>query len=317
MERFLITGVNGFVGQHFLKYLESFGNKVKALGVDCVSSGYKPVNYSYQFELADFINTPLKASVVSAFRPDYVVHLAAKSSVSECQKNPNESIAFNVKIQLNLFQTLSDCRCSNCRVLLVSSSEVYAPPSKPLVETGKCNPANAYGIAKLIGEFIIRFDNFFYGNDFMVTDTVIARSFMHIGPEQSERFAIASFVKQLVHAKQENKSIAKLKTGNVDIARDITDVRDVIRAYHLLLKHGRNKEVYNVCSGAAIKLSEVINMASEIIGIPVEIVIDKQRVRSDDPKIIVGDNKKLRETTGWKPEIKLSQTLKDMIDCYS
>lgn len=313
MKRYLITGVSGFVGQHFLKYLDSVDEQVEVLGLDLVAGSYVPVNYSYRFETADVFTTNALCNVLSDFQPNYILHLAAISSVRESLNDPEKILTNNICATLGVLLSLEAVVRESCRVLVVGSSEVYAESSELLNETSPCSPRNPYAYSKLAGESIIKSycDKVNFG-----FDVVMTRSFMHTGTNQNEKFVVASFVKQLCDAKRKNESLAKLETGNIDIARDITDVRDVVRGYYLLLQHGRRGEKYNVCSGAAISLRSIIDLASNILGIQVSIATDPKRLRANDLKLVVGNNEKIRKETGWQPEITLPQTLQDMIDCF-
>ncbi|MDR0390303.1 MAG: GDP-mannose 4,6-dehydratase [Planctomycetaceae bacterium] len=310
MRKYLITGVGGFVGQHFLKYLDNVDEKIEVVGIDHSAAGYLPVNYSYRFESTDILITDKILKIVGELQPDYIIHLAANSSVRESLDEPEKVLANNVCSLLGILIPVKVAVKNNCRILAVGSSEIYAESNKPLNENSPSSPQNPYAHSKFTAETIAKM----YCNK-MNLDIIMTRSFTHTGPNQNEKFAIASFIKQLATAKKQNKNCAELKTGNIDIARDITDVRDVVRAYDLLLKNGRSGEIYNVCSGTAISLRKIIDMASEIINIPVSIVTDPQRVRANDIKIVVGNNEKIHKETGWKPEIELSQTLRDMINC--
>jgi GDP-4-dehydro-6-deoxy-D-mannose reductase len=312
MERYLITGVSGFVGQHFLRYLDTVGGQFEVVGLDLFAAGYVPLRYSYRFESADILVADKIFKLVNDFQPDYLVHLAAMSSVRESLREPEKVLVNNVCSLLGVLMPVQVVMKNRCRILVVGSSEVYAESNELLNEASPCLPKNPYAYSKFTGETVVK-----TYRERMDFDIVMTRSFMHTGPNQNDKFVVASFVKQLTDAKRQNKNCAELKTGNIDIARDITDVRDVVRAYYLLLKHGRGGEVYNVCSGKAVSLRAIIDIASGILNMPVSIITDPQRVRSDDAKIVVGNNEKIRNETGWQPEIILSQTLQDMIDQIS
>ena len=149
-----------------------------------------------------------------------------------------------------------------------------------------------------------------FGIDFIMT-----RSFNHIGPRQKSIFVIPSFVQQLVNAAgQPGKH--EMLVGNVDVVRDFLDVRDVVRAYYLLLKQGRRGEVYNVCSGKGVRLRDIIALLAELLSIQVELKVDPARLRPTENMVICGDNSKLKNETGWQPEIELKQTLINMIEYF-
>jgi GDP-4-dehydro-6-deoxy-D-mannose reductase len=309
MKRYLVTGVSGFVGQHFLKYLDNVGERIEVFGLDLVSGNYVPANYSYRFGVADIFISGVVRNILADFQPDYILHLAAISSVSESLNNPEKIMNNNICSTIDLLSSIEAVVRGSCRILVIGSSEVYGESDELLSETSPCFPRNPYAYSKLANESIVQ--SYCGKTNF---DIIMTRSFMHTGTNQNEKFVIASFVKQLFAAKCKNGQLAKLATGNIDIFRDITDVRDVVRAYYLLLQHGRHGEKYNVCSGTAVSLRSVIELAGEILGVQVAIEIDTSRLRANDLQLVVGNNEKIRNETGWQPEIKLSQTLRDMIE---
>jgi GDP-4-dehydro-6-deoxy-D-mannose reductase len=315
MDRYLVTGVSGFVGQHFLRYLDTIDARVEVLGVDRARSGNVSTNYSYGYSYAfravDFFDNRLVSEIVSDFQPNYVLHLAATSSVGESLNNPEAVMLNNITSFLNVVDAIDASVHKNCRTLLVSSSEVYADSNEALEESSVCNVQRSpYAFSKSVCELIAKR----YCEEHNL-DIVTTRSFMHTGPNQNERFVVSSFISRIISAKRSGVSSMELQTGNIDILRDITDVRDVVRAYYLLLKGGCRNELYNVCSGEVIKLRSIIEQISILLGITVLPVIDSQRLRPNDPQIVLGSNKKILKSINWLPQIPLSQTLKDMIYC--
>lgn len=306
MRKYFITGAAGFVGHHLLR--ELVRESADILGVDRNPAGPQEIS---RFEVVDLCDRKAVEGLLTSFRPRYIVHLAAGSSVGESWRDPAGCVLNNTAILLNLLETV---RIANlkCRILLVGSSEVYGnipTATMPLTENRPTRPENPYAVGRTTQENLARIYVTGYGLDIVST-----RSFMHIGPGQSDRFAVASFVRQLVDAKKDGKTKAILKTGNVDLVRDISDVRDVVRAYRLLLERGRSGEVYNVCRGTAVALREVIEQASSLLELETTIEIDPDRLRPGDPAIVVGCHRKIAEETGWTPTIPLTQTLRDMID---
>jgi GDP-4-dehydro-6-deoxy-D-mannose reductase len=294
-----------------LRYLDAINEQVEVLGVDRISPNYTPTNYSYKFQSTGIFNRSLDRKDVSDFQPNYILHLAATSSVGESLRKPEEVMLNNITSLLNVTESIDSKLSKSCRILVVSSSEVYADSNDSLEETSPCNVQKSpYSFSKSVCELIAK--KYCEEHNF---DIVTTRSFMHTGPNQNEKFVVASFIKQITDAKKQNKNFIELKTGNIDIARDITDVRDVVRAYYLLLKHGKKNEIYNVCSGKTIKLRSIIDLASEIIGVSVSPIIDPQRLRPNDPQVVVGNNKKILKEINWQPQIPIKQTLQDMINC--
>lgn len=314
MTKYFITGVGGFVGRHLLRQLDASGEPFEVLGVDQTAEGldFQPTQGVCRLESLDLRDRNAVEGLLTAFRPRYVVHLAASSSVGESWLRPAECVLNNTTILLNLLESVRTLGGEACRTLLIGSSEVYGhalAEEMPLVEHRPLRAENPYAVSRLTQEHLARI----YVDGFGL-DIVSTRSFMHIGPGQRERFAVASFVRQLVEAKKSGKTKPVLKTGNVDLLRDISDVRDVVRAYRLLLTHGRSGETYNVCRGTAVSLREVIELASTLLELETTIEIDPALLRPADPAIVVGCNRKIAEESAWTPGVPLMQTLREMID---
>ena len=199
-------------------------------------------------------------------------------------------------------------------MLSVGSSEEYGnvnASNLPLKENGPLNPISPYAVARVSQEMLSRVFADGYGMDIVMT-----RSFNHMGAGQKDIYAVSSFAKQLVESKNRGDKTCKLVVGDVSIIRDFVDVRDVVKAYYLLLKHGSRGETYNVCKGEGIALSELIRMMAKILNVSVEISINKDLFRPKDNHKIVGSNKKIFEAVGWSPKIPLEDSLKDIIDYW-
>jgi GDP-4-dehydro-6-deoxy-D-mannose reductase len=192
------------------------------------------------------------------------------------------------------------------RLLFVSSGEVYGHPSQvPTPEGAPVAPVSPYGASKAAAELAARQAS-------RDLDVVVARSFPNIGPGQDERFAIASWACQL--ARPSAQGDRELRVGDLDVERDLTDVRDVCRAYRLLLAPTVPAGTYNVASGTAVPLRRVVDLLVEASGLRVDVVRDEARLRPADIRTVVGDAARLRTTTGWRPEIPLEQTLRDALE---
>jgi len=250
---------------------------------------------------------------IASFSPDYIVHLAAFSSVGSSWAAPSDAFVNNTNIFLNIAEIVRAQKI-NCRILSVGSSEIYGNVPcdtqnfTPIAETTPANPLSPYAIARVSQEMLSKC----YA-DYYKCDIVITRSFNHIGPRQRENFVISSFVKQALEAQKVGGNIA-LKTGDLSIIRDFVDVRDVVRAYYLLLKKGVSGEIYNICSGTGRALGQVIEQIGEILQTKIETETDQSRIRPNDNKIIVGDFTKLQKQTGWKPEISFKQSISDIVE---
>ena len=314
MKKLLITGMSGFVGHHFLQYL--YDNKIEMFiyGVDIVPPPYDAKKYSgclnIQFQIIDLLDSNGICNIFRKFTPDYILHLASYSSVAYSWKHPEESFINNTNIFLNMISAVKEYNIS-CRILSIGSSEEYGvvnPEDLPLKEDQKMNPISPYAVARVSQEMLSKV----YSDSFQM-NIIMTRSFNHIGPWQDERFAVPSFIKRILEIRESKNKKGVIKTGNVNIIRDFVDVRDVVRAYYLLLIKGRSGEVYNICSGNGINLSEIIELIAKQYGVEVTPKICKEYIRPNDNPIIIGDNQKIVNELGWKPIISTEETLRDMI----
>ena len=303
MSRYLITGVQGFVGRYLVEYLQAREVDAKIAGIDIAKESDMKIEY-HSLDLSDKGQT---AQIIQSFKPDYIVHLASISSVGQSWQDPAQCFKNNTNIMLNILEAVRQQNLKT-RILSIGSSEEYGDyevEQMPLSEDYKLEPQNPYAVAKLSQEML--------GKVYTAlgVDVVMTRSFNHIGPRQSNRFVVPSFIKQLV-AISEGKQ-TQMQVGNIDVSRDFTDVRDVVAAYYTILHKGKSGEVYNVCSGHAHKLSEIITTAENILGIKANIEVDRSRLRPNDTMLIFGNNQKIKEELGWKPQYSFEQTIKDII----
>ena len=316
MSKILITGASGFVSRHFLQYLDELSVHAEVLGVSrtapsFATSQFKNIRCTFrQFDLLD------KASVdetMYGFQPDFIVHLAAYSSVGYSWHKPVESFSNNTNIFLNL---LEQVRALNlrCRILSVGSSEEYGDvevASLPLREEHRLQPVSPYAAARVSQELLSSVYVRGYG-----LDVVMTRSFNHIGPFQRDIFVVPSLAKQLT-AIGKGAAPAKLLAGDCTIIRDFIDVRDVARAYYALLMKGQRGEVYNVCTGQGTSIGDVIATMQEIAGTEAIIETDPRLLRPSDNRAVIGCNEKLFRATGWKPEISLRDSLSNLLDWWA
>lgn len=309
MSHYLVTGVNGFVGQYFCRLLKNRETDLHIIGID-LDATTPCQDHGFEYRQVNLLTEPEAVlKVVVEFQPDYILNLAAVSSVSQSWRNPAACLAGNTGIYANLLEAVRQ-GCPDARILSVGSSEVYGDQPEgamPLKETALLKPNNPYGISRVAQESLSRLYQESYGLQIMTT-----RSFNHIGPGQKEQFVIPSFVSQLVRIAESGKS-GEITTGNIDLVRDFSDVRDVVDAYWRILKQGMSGEVYNVCSGKGIRLRDIICTVAEILEIKVITRTDETRIRPKDSKWIIGDNSRIKQSFGWEPEYTLFRTLGDMV----
>lgn len=314
MDKILITGISGFVGHHFLQYLyDNFSESSEVYGIDLREPTYDYHSYSdkmiIHFCIVDLLDINQMQDLFTVIRPNYVLHLASFSSVAYSWKYPSDSFSNNTNIFLNLI-TVVKKYVPECRILSVGSSEEYGNVSQnfiPIKEDCSLNPTSPYAVARISQEMLSKLFSDSYGMQIIMT-----RSFNHIGPWQDDRFVVPSFINRIRNIKNQGKNSGTIETGNTTIIRDFVDVRDVVRAYYLLLKKGRSGEIYNICSGKGYSLEEIIKMISDIFEINISSIINPEFIRPNDNQIIIGDNSKITSEIGWTPLISIDRTLNDI-----
>lgn len=287
--RALVTGAGGFVGPYLVDALRARANAEVC-----------------EVELGGL---PELRAALDAFRPAVVFHLAAQTFVPDALRAPINTYEVNVMGTARLAEAVRTYAGEpRPRIVFASSAEVYGARDRseyPLRETLDLRPRNPYGASKAAAEAILMGE----ARSFE-TDVVIARGFNHIGPGQKEHFVVASLAAQL--ARIAAGGAPQLLVGNLDTARDFLDVRDVVAAYVELARHGERGEVYNVCSGSAVTIRDVLRELIAIARVAVEVREDPARMRSSDIPISVGSAEKLHARTGWAPQIPLPRSLRDV-----
>jgi GDP-4-dehydro-6-deoxy-D-mannose reductase len=277
----LVTGAQGFVGGHLLAEL---GDQAEPLDVDVTD--------------ADALNAAVREA-------EAVVHLAAGSSVSESWTDPAEAWRVNTLGTVNVLEAVRR-RTPTARVLVVSTGEVYGRAERvPTPEAARIAPVSPYAASKAAAEIAA-------GQARQAgLDVVVARAFQHEGPGRDERFAVGSWSAQIARA--EEAGGGSVRIGDLTARRDITDVRDVARAYAALLDRAVPADTYNVASGQAVEMQRVLDLLVSLATAPIEIERDPERMRPAELPVICGDSSRLRAATGWAPTIPLEQTLTDML----
>ncbi|HTU69701.1 MAG TPA: GDP-mannose 4,6-dehydratase [Candidatus Baltobacteraceae bacterium] len=295
--RAVVTGATGFVGRYLVDALSEAGYETLACGGPA-DSHVLPLDVT---ELASV------RAAIDLGNPDVVFHLAASTFVPDSIAAPMATYLTNVRGTANVAQAIRD---SSVRLVFASSAEVYGsqPPEMfPLRETCAPAPANPYAASKAAAEMLLLGEAGSLG-----LDVVVARAFNHIGPGQSDRFAVANFASQLAAIAAGGPPL--LYAGNLDAKRDFLDVRDVVRAYIALAERGRSGEIYNVCSGTARSIREVLGELIVAAHVPVEVRDDPARARPSDVPILVGDASKLRAATSWEPRVPFAASIRDIYE---
>jgi GDP-4-dehydro-6-deoxy-D-mannose reductase len=318
MKKILITGIGGFVGRHFVDYLskDPQGSEIHGIARSKPPEGIffcHPSNDSKIFyHQADVTDTALIRSIINEVRPDQILHLAAQSSVAESWISPAPSFLNNISGFLNVIEAVRQSSCSP-RILSIGSSEQYGRVEKsdlPLREDHPLHPDNPYAAGRVAQEYLAMVYHEGYGLDICCT-----RSFNHCGPGQSDRFVASSIARQFARMAQ-GKQDKVIHIGNGSIVRDFLDVRDVVRAYALLLEKGVSGQVYNICSGKGHTIRELVTILAETRKEKVQIVEEAQKMRPRDNPCLIGSNAKVRAAVHWQPEIALADSLDEMVTCW-
>jgi GDP-4-dehydro-6-deoxy-D-mannose reductase len=315
--RILVTGADGFVGRHLVEQLVEEGHEVSA---GCRPGGEPAENWLSPKASERTTVVPLEvsdsASVRSALcRPlDAIVHLAAVASGSEARQDPGRAWEVNAAGTARVVDAAVALRGSGGAdplVLVVSSGEVYGDgPAAPRVETDPLLPQSPYAASK-VGSEVGALEAWRRAG----LRVVIARAFPHTGPGQSLLYVVPAFIQRLRAARAAGAE--RVSTGNLEPVRDLLDVRDVARAYVALLQHGVPGEAYNVSRGEGVTLRELFTRLAGLVGVRVEPVTDPTLMRSGDIRYLVGNATKLKQATGWSPQITLERTLRDMVDAQA
>jgi GDP-4-dehydro-6-deoxy-D-mannose reductase len=308
--RAFVTGLDGFVGQWLaLELLDAGtevggGSRVAVPSYNILSEAQAREVSWYPFELSDQASM---RRAIERWKPDAVYHLAAQSFVGDALAHPVETFETNVLGTARLLEAVRGAS-PDATVLYVGSADAYGavlPSDLPLHESTPLRPTNPYAASKAGAEAIA----LQYARAGMAR-VLATRSFNHAGPGQRTAFAVPAFAKQIADIAA-GRQPQILRVGNLDARRDFSDVRDVVRAYRLIVERGAPGTAYNVCSGTSVVVRAIVDELIRIAGVPVEIELDPSRLRPADTPEIVGDNALLRRQTGWSPAIALTQTLRD------
>jgi GDP-4-dehydro-6-deoxy-D-mannose reductase len=310
--RVLITGAGGFVGKHLIEALSRKPDyEIYATAFD----EKEAANIELPDERITRIDITDKQAVDRLFervQPEQVYHLAAQSSVGLSWKIPAVTLRVNIEGTLNLLEAMRSPSLSGSRILLIGSAEQYGKVSAdhlPIQEEQPVVAANPYAISKIAQEQLAAIYKDAYG-----ISVCIVRAFNHIGTGQRPDFVISDWAHQIVEIEQ-GKRDPVLYVGNIKVKRDFTDVRDIVRAYNLIMEKGESGEIYNVGSGKSISLEVLLQtMISLSSRKDISIQVDPAKMRAADIEELVADNRKLVEGTGWEKTISLEQTLSDILD---
>jgi GDP-4-dehydro-6-deoxy-D-mannose reductase len=333
----LITGITGFVGGYLARTLAHGGDGGGPEAPNIVGTSFPQA--PTPTEAGSIFHLDLRAEgdvrdLVRRVRPDWVFHLAAVSNVRSSWQARRETLETNVLGTHNLLEAVR-LEAPRARILFISSSDVYGVAEEgeaPFAEDRPFRVTNPYAYSKAAGEMMCGFYERIEG-----LDIVIARPFPHTGPGQAPDFVCADWARQVVRIER-GESESVLRVGNLDVRRDFSDVRDVVEAYVSLMRTGRRGEVYNVCSGKALALREILDFlvgearaaggagtaraaapgahaagGNTAHASAIRVEVDPAKLRKTDVPLLIGDNRKIVAETGWSPLIPIAQTLRDLL----
>ncbi len=308
-----ITGIAGFVGSHLAELLLAKGYEVYGfLRPRSKTDHIESIKQQLRLEDADLMDTHSLYSVISRVKPDYIFHLAAQSFVPTSWVSPSVTLEVNIVGSANMFEAarmagidpVIQIACSSEEYGLVHQSEL------PIKEENPLRPLSPYAVSKLAMDYL----GYQYYQSYKVR-IVRTRGFNHTGPRRGETFAESNFAKQIAMI-EKGKQEPVIHVGNLEASRDYTDVRDMVRAYLLSVEKCDPGDVYNICTGRAIKIGDLLNLLLSMTKVKVEIRQDPARMRPSDVPVLIGDNSKFVAKTGWKAEIPFEKTMEDLLNYW-
>jgi len=307
----LVTGVNGFAGSHLAEYLLSAG--VEVCGI--LRPGHRIIDslrHAVALYEAELTQAPQVAKVIKEVRPDLIFHLAAQSAVTRSWEDPAGTLNNNIIGQLNVLQAVIAAQIDP-KILILGSKEEYGmlyPEELPVKEENPLRPTNPYGVSKIAQDMM--------GYQFFRSHglgCVRVRPFNHLGTRQREEFVVPSFAKQVAEAEAGLREPI-IHVGNIEVKRDLTDVRDMVKGYYLALLQGETGEVYNMGSEIATPLRWVLDFFLNHSRVALFVEQDPSRLRPGEITESVCDCSKFKAKTGWQPQIPLEETLADVLEYW-
>ena len=306
MSRILVTGIEGFAGGHLARHLSGIGHIVIGLHWADAPPGL-PAEL-HRGDICDFEGT---RALLEATQPEGIVHLAGISSVAMSESHQLTTYEVNTLGTLKLFEAARQLELK-CRVILISSADVYGRSNvgRPLREDAPLQPLSPYALSRVMTCEAARFYHRTFG-----LDVVILRPFSHTGPGQTATFVFPKVARAIVQIER-GASEPVIEMGDLQVRRDYTDVRDVVRAYALALERCAGGETYNVTSGKPIMIKEGVDYLCSLARVPVQVRSSAAEFRPHDIPLLTGDPSRFKVATGWQPEIPFTQTLSDLLEYY-
>jgi len=315
MKTALITGISGFAGSFLARLLLRDGDYAVA-GTYHSEKGLEniqDIKEQLQLHQVDLKNPEDTRKVIAATLPDRIFHLAALASPVQSFKDPTFTFSTNITGQINLLEAVREQKLDTTKVLIVSSAEVYGMVNAgdlPINEETGMRPVSPYAVSKITQDYL--------GLQYFLTYSqpiIRARPFNHIGPGQKTAYAVSAFAQQIA-AIEKKQQPPVLRVGNLSARRDFTDVRDIVRAYTLILEKGTPGEVYNIGSGVSYPMSEILHKLIALSSVPITVETESERFMPVDIPDNRCDASKLKAQTGWSQEITIEQSLRDVLDYW-
>jgi GDP-4-dehydro-6-deoxy-D-mannose reductase len=308
--RVLVTGAGGFVGKYLTAHLRDQRPDAELHGTlfRSVNEAMDP-NASWIGHSLDLRNPEVVNELIGSIRPDRIYHLAGQAFVPRSFEDPWETLEINIRSQLNL---ITACIAHNIRprMLITASAEVYSTAEMPITESTPLEPSSPYSVSKAAQDLLGL--QYYLSHDFPIFRV---RAFNHLGPGQSERFVAPAFALQIAQVEQGLQEPV-ISVGDLSAKRDFTDVRDIVRAYYLLMEHGQPGEAYNVASGKARSIQSLLDTFLSFTKVPIQVKTDMNRLRPNRVPILEGDITRIQQATGWQPTITFEQTLLDILEDF-
>lgn len=302
----LVTGATGFAGRFLLDRL-SYPSSIAAW----YRPGGRPQDprRHVTWQAVDITDHDSVTRAIEEVQPSRIFHLAGAPNVATSFANSVSHLRINALGTHHLLEAVRRAK-RPCRVVVISSAQVYQASDDPIREDAALVPSNPYGLSKLAqDQLALR-----AAHDEHL-DVIVARPFNHIGPRQEAGFAVSNFARQIARI-EAGLAPPQLHVGNLDARRDITDVRDVVDAYNLLMERGVAGRAYNICSGRAWRMQDLLDELLHLSSAPIQVEIDQARLRPNDIAIVQGDATRIRSELGWTPTIRVEQTLRDTLDWW-
>jgi GDP-4-dehydro-6-deoxy-D-mannose reductase len=304
----LVTGATGFAGSHLIEHLIGFHAQVAAWANP---RGAPPGRHGTPDErvawnAVDLLDRHGVAAAIAQLQPSVIYHCGGAADEGGAWADPAKPLHVNA---LSTHYLLDAVRLAGltCPVLVTGSALIYRPSTMPIAEDQPIGPTSPYGLSKLAQEMVAARATW--------CPVLLTRPFNHAGPRQSSSYVTSSFARQIAEI-EAGRTEPVLRVGNLDARRDITDVRDVVRAYRMLVEAGRPGRPYNICKGDAHRVGDLLDIMSGFSRTGIRVVVDPKRVRPSDNPVVLGDPSRILADTGWRAEIPLEQTLRDLLDYW-